>query len=308
MDENNSNIPQDKDVSVQAGTQANRVRIGFVFLSVVPVAILMAIQTLAQIPFLILAAVDVISDANVSGSDLAYMDSIIMVFNDKYAAPMYLIYAVASITVFLIWYYRGFVRKNPRIKLGEIFGIRSVIASICIAFGLYLFINALLTLVSWIAPDVIESYNQMIETAGLTTNSVITIFYAVILGPVAEELCFRGVVFEFLKKSGISPMWIILISSILFGAMHIIPVQVMYATVIGLFLGFLRYKYRSVLLTLATHILFNFTGTYISGIIDSLGLGDGVLMILGGVAAIVLVVAVILVNGDKKAYKRVHNS
>ncbi len=308
MDENNSNIPQDKDVSVQAGTQANRVRIGFVFLSVVPVAILMAIQTLAQIPFLILAAVDVISDANVSGSDLAYMDSIIMVFNDKYAAPMYLIYAVASITVFLIWYYRGFVRKNPRIKLGEIFGIRSVIASICIAFGLYFFINALLTLVSWIAPDVIESYNQMIETEGLTTNSVITIFYAVILGPVAEELCFRGVVFELLKKSGISPMWIILISSILFGAMHIIPVQVMYATVIGLFLGFLRYRYRSVLLTLATHILFNFTGTYISGIIDSLGLGDGVLMILGGVAAIVLVVAVILVNGDKKAYKRVHNS
>jgi hypothetical protein len=90
--------------------------------------------------------------------------------------------------------------------------------------------------------------------------------------------------------------------------MHLIPVQVFYATIVALFLGYLRYKYRSIMITVVTHILFNFFGAYVSGIFENLGLGDGIMLIIGGVALFILVLAIVLVNGDKKAYKPLHNS
>ena len=36
-----------------------RVRVGFIFLSIVPVAVLLAIQSITQVPFLIIAALDI---------------------------------------------------------------------------------------------------------------------------------------------------------------------------------------------------------------------------------------------------------
>ncbi len=308
MDGDNNSMPQDQAENVQTQMQGSRVRIGYVFLAVVPVAVIIAIQSLAQIPFLILATVDVLRDETSGTSDLEYLNQIMNVFNSRYATYMYLIYVVVAIAVFLFWYYKGFVSKKPKVKLKEIFGTRSVVASIGIALSLYFFINAVLTLVSWISPEIIDSYNELMEEAGLMSNSVMTIFYAVILGPIAEELCFRGVVFGILEKSGVRPVWIIGLSAIMFGVMHLIPVQVLYATFIGLFFGFLRYRYRSVILTIVVHILFNLSGTYIGGLVDSFGLGDGAAMIFGGIAAIVLVFAVVMVNGDKKAYKQVRNS
>jgi len=308
MDGDNNSMPQDQAENVQTQMQGSRVRIGYVFLAVVPVAVIIAIQSLAQIPFLILATVDVLKDEPSGTSDLEYLNQIMNVFNSRYATYMYLIYVVVAIAVFLLWYYKGFVSKKTKVKLKEIFGTRSVVASIGIALSLYFFINAVLTLVSWISPEIIDSYNELMEEAGLMSNSVMTIFYAVILGPIAEELCFRGVVFGILEKSGVRPVWIIGLSAIMFGVMHLIPVQVLYATFIGLFFGFLRYRYRSVILTIVVHILFNLSGTYIGGLVDSFGLGDGAAMIFGGIAAIVLVFAVVMVNGDKKAYKQVRNS
>ena len=307
MEENNINNVQEQDVSVKPETPEKRLRIGYVFLSVVPAAVLLMIQTIAQIPFLIIASVEVLSEEGAGGDIFEAVEAILELFMNKYSTYMYLLYVVAGIIVFLIWYYNGFVKKSPRVKLNEIFGTKSIIAAISTAIGLYFFINAVMTLISCLMPSLIDSYNEMIESAGVVSNDFITIVYAIILGPVVEELCFRGVVFGFLEKSGVKPIVIIAVSGIIFGAVHLIPLQVVYAAVVGMFLGFLRYRYRSVLLTITTHILFNLTGTYIGGAVDSLGLGSGANLIFGGLALIALVFTVLLVNGDKKANKPVHN-
>ncbi|MBQ1571097.1 MAG: CPBP family intramembrane metalloprotease, partial [Clostridiales bacterium] len=95
-------------------------------------------------------------------------------------------------------------------------------------------------------------------------------------------------------------------SSLLFGAMHLILIQVLYAAFLGMFLGYLRYKYRSIKITIAAHILFNFTGTYISLLIEEhFAPSDAVMLILGGIAMFVLVAAIVLINTDKKAFKPV---
>ncbi|MBR3247057.1 MAG: CPBP family intramembrane metalloprotease [Clostridiales bacterium] len=300
MADNINGVP-DNTVNVQKEPAKKKVRIGYIFLSVVPVAAVMAIQTLAQVPFLMAATVETMTGENVPADAIGLMDYIMTLFTEKYAAYSYLVYSVIGVAVFAFWYYKGFVKKKPKVRLREVFGVRSVTAGICIAVSLFFAINAALTLVSWLFPKLIESYNEILESAGIISDPVLTIIYGIILGPILEELCFRGVVFGFLEKTGARPWICILISSIFFGAMHLIPVQVAYATVLALFFGFLRYKYRSVLISIVTHILFNLMGTYVSEALDGLELGDGVIMIAGGIALIVLVFAVVFVNRDKKA-------
>ena len=310
MEENVTNVPQNSDVSVKNDPPKSRIRIGYVFLSVVPVAVLMAVQTLAQIPFLILSCVDVIKGTDPDSIDnfTVFLDAIMMTFNEKYTVYMYLVYSVVGLIIFSIWYIKGFVKKNPKVKIGEVFGVKSILAAVFTAVGLYFSVNALMILVELVLPALIEMYNMMIEAAGVATDTIIVVAYTILLGPILEELCFRGVTFAILEKSGVKPRIIILISSLFFGAMHLIPVQVFYATIVALFLGYLRYKYRSIMITVVTHIIFNFFGAYVSGIFENLGLGDGIMLILGGVALFILVIAIVLVNGDKKAYKPLHNS
>jgi membrane protease YdiL (CAAX protease family) len=148
-----------------------------------------------------------------------------------------------------------------------------------------------------------EAYAEIMEASGLVDNVILTVVYGILLGPVIEELCLRGLCYGYLEKSGIKPFLVILISGLLFGIMHMNLVQGIYASVLGFFLGYLRYKYRSIKLTIAVHILFNLMGTYGSVAFDSLQLKEGAELILGGISLFILVFAVVLINGDKKAYR-----
>ena len=148
-----------------------------------------------------------------------------------------------------------------------------------------------------------ESYKRLMEASGLVDNVLITVVYGILLGPVLEELALRGLTFGYLEKSNIKPFLMILISGILFGAMHLNLVQGIYASVLGFFLGYLRYKYRSISITIVTHILFNLMGTYGSEALSLLKLSDGAILILGGISLFILAFAIVLINGDSKAYR-----
>ena len=293
-----------KEVQTAGGEPAKKVRVGYIFLSVIPVAVLIMIQSFCQLPFFFMAGYDLIqSGKDVTSDTVNFMEELITTFTDKYGLYAYLSYSVIALIVFFIWYFKGFVKKGRKVKLGEIFGFKSILASIGVVVGLNLAISAAFTLAFWFFPDAMNAYAKLVEQAGLGNNVMITVVYAIILGPVVEELCLRGVTYGFLEKSGIKPAFIILISGLLFGVMHLNLIQGIYASVLGFFLGFLRYKYRSILLPLVTHILFNLMGTYGDAALESIGMGDGVVLILGGLALFVLVFTVVLVNGDKKAVK-----
>ena len=92
-----------------------RVRVGFIFLSIVPVAVLLAIQSITQVPFLIIAALDITTSGS-STDPMEVSSKLLEVFNEKYAFIAYLLYAVVGLIVFSIWYYKGFVKKNPKVR------------------------------------------------------------------------------------------------------------------------------------------------------------------------------------------------
>jgi uncharacterized protein len=75
----------------------------------------------------------------------------------------------------------------------------------------------------------------------------------VIAAPILEELIFRGVILDgFLKRY--SPTKAILFSSFLFGFIHLNPWQFVGAGIIGIFMGWVYYRTRSVSLTIIIHL------------------------------------------------------
>jgi len=298
------------DIQYTAGTQSavpapqKRIRPGFIFLAIVPVAVLLFIQSMCQVPFMIMTGIDLAKSGEKIGEYDDVVQRLMEVFTEKYAFWSFLLYAVIGLIVFGIWYRKGFVKKSPKVKFSQVFGVKSVIAAIGSAVGLNLVISAAFTLAYMLFPAVIEAYNELMESSGLGNDYLITIVYAIILGPIVEEICLRGLTFGFLEKSGIKPVFVILISGVLFGAMHMNLVQGIYASVLGFLLGFLRYRYRSIMHPILTHILFNIMGTFGSMALEKIGISDGLTIILGGFSLFVLVGVIVLVNGDKKAYKQ----
>ena len=288
--------------NVQAAKPKKKVRVGFIFLSMLPVYAIISIQTVTQVPFLFFAMAEL---EKTSGTAAATdMNTVFDFFNQKYAFWAYLLYSVVGIIAFGLWYYFGFVRRGTKVRIKEIIGYKSILAVISMVIGLQFLITAGFVIATELFPKVIEDYMQLMTDSGLVDNQLIMIVYAILIGPVLEELCIRGVTFGFLEKSNIKPFFIILISGILFGVMHLNLVQGIYASVLGFFLGYMRYKYRSIKITIVMHILFNFMGTYGEMLMDKLNLSNGANLILGGISLFVLLFAVLLVNGDPKAYKQ----
>lgn len=105
----------------------------------------------------------------------------------------------------------------------------------------------------------LESFQDTWSTVG--DESYFFVLISVVLaGPIVEELLFRGIMFHYLEK--IRPGWFaILISGITFGLWHMEPVQVVYAAIMGILLGFIYAKVRDLKVTIAIHILNNFLST-----------------------------------------------
>jgi len=278
-------------------TPKRNIKVGYLFLSLVPIAVNLMIQTIAQLPFLILSMFDAFSETSVFD-----YNTFMNLFYQKYSAYVYYIYGGVGVIVFALWYLQGFVKKNAKVRLKDVFSLKSVLSIIALVVGLFFAINAFMILIGWILPKIMESYSQLMELTGIITNPVVIIVYGLFLGPVLEELCFRGVAYSILEKSGINIFFVILIQSLFFGAMHLILVQVIYAAILGMFLGYLRYKYRSISITIVMHILFNFMGTFVGDAIDKVNPGDGVILILGGISMVVIAFTIVLINSDKKAY------
>jgi membrane protease YdiL (CAAX protease family) len=111
------------------------------------------------------------------------------------------------------------------------------------------------------------------------------LFAAVLLAPLFEEVFFRGYIAGALRSAyGGVAAW--LLSSLLFGLMHVEPSIVVTATFGGLVLGYYYLRYRSLVMVIMLHAMNNITACFLKAI-DL----DGVPMreVLGGGTAYWLV-------------------
>lgn len=95
-------------------------------------------------------------------------------------------------------------------------------------------------------------------------NGVYSFIAIVIAAPIIEELIFRGIILNGLLQR-YSPVKSIILSSILFGIVHLNPWQFVSALIIGMFSGWVYYKTKKLSLSILIHLVNNlvaFVGMY----------------------------------------------
>ena len=98
--------------------------------------------------------------------------------------------------------------------------------------------------------------NLLEDTFSSMESSWWGIFAIVVVGPVLEEMLFRGAITSELLKH-YSPKPAIILSALMFGVFHINPAQILTATLMGLLLAWLFYRTRSLIPGILIHILNN---------------------------------------------------
>jgi membrane protease YdiL (CAAX protease family) len=87
-------------------------------------------------------------------------------------------------------------------------------------------------------------------------NTILVLATVVVLAPMFEEFFFRGVLFKtFLSAFG--PAAAVISTAVLFAIAHFNPVQSIYSFIVGLVLGVIRCKSKSLWSSTAAHIAFN---------------------------------------------------
>ncbi|MGP1569879.1 MAG: lysostaphin resistance A-like protein [Eubacteriales bacterium] len=107
--------------------------------------------------------------------------------------------------------------------------------------------------------DSIQSYDD--SWAGIDSESYFFVFLSVvILGPIIEELLFRGVIFNVIAKN-FGNIAGVLVSGITFGIWHMELVQSIYTALLGVVIAIIYMYTRSILFPILCHCLYNLIGT-----------------------------------------------
>lgn len=165
-----------------------------------------------------------------------------------------MIVGVLAALGFLFLYFRKsgiaktMFRSEQKMTPARFGGIASVFFGGQLLFqGAYMLMESGLNLIGFTA----ESSMEMASSGSQTVSMFL---YAGIIGPIVEELVYRGFVMRQLEKHG--KMLAVVVSSILFGAMHANLPQSIFAFFVGLVLGYVAIEY-SLIWSIVLHILNN---------------------------------------------------
>lgn len=248
-------------------------KVAYFFFSFVPVLAVLAIQFIASYAVLGPAAFTVI----MKGSNISFYNTLMELATDSmFNTVVMVVYALITISSFSIWYYCSYEGNFiPIIPKG--FSFKMFLAIILLVPGTQFLSDYICELINVIRPDWIRQYLDLIDQAGIgSTDSLLMVAYSVILAPVCEELIFRGVTLQSIKRA--LPFWgANIFQAVLFGLFHGNWVQGIYAFSIGLVLGYVYEKGGSIYCSILFHMLFNAWGVFLSKYIQ---IEDGMLFLI----------------------------
>ena len=149
--------------------------------------------------------------------------------------------------------------KHPRIV------ILLVLASLGLLLGIIAPIIELMPMPDWLIEILLDMSDR---------SMFYWIITGVVMAPILEEIIFRGIVLDGLLKN-YSPAKAILISSILFAAVHLNPWQFVTAFIGGLFIGWVYYRTRNLAYAIIIHAANNFFALAPTFFIDDTALITG---------------------------------
>ncbi len=148
------------------------------------------------------------------------------------------------------------VKKSLKYTFRPTSIIIMLLAGFCIQLGT----DGILFILGTLYPTTFASYQHMMETftGSLSPLFIIT---TITIGPVAEELAFRGLILRYLNRVlGNKKRALIIactIQALLFGIYHFNIVQLCYAFIFGMLFGLLSIRFKSIVPSTFLHIIVN---------------------------------------------------
>ena len=165
-----------------------------------------------------------------------------------------------------LWYAKSFpdkiyFREAPfSVILKKTFLSKSVFLLIILGISIQVSTDAILYILSHQFSDFFSSYNVMIESLE-GSKSVLLIFSVCTIGPLSEELIFRGLTLNYAlkafegRKHGCR--YAVIIQAVLFAIYHGNVIQSSYALIFGLMFGAIAVKAESIIPTVFLHAVVN---------------------------------------------------
>lgn len=172
------------------------------------------------------------------------------------------------ILCFTLWYYYGC--GKPKLKnVKGILAPKNILVILLISVGMCYCTNFMMPVASLVIPEsIMTAYEELMEQAGFGVTPL-AIIASVLLAPFSEEFLCRGVIFYYAKKmvadmnNRRKAFWIAnTVQALMFGILHGNLVQGTYAFFMGLALGYLAHRYRSLIPSIIGHMLVNAVSSY----------------------------------------------
>ena len=220
------------------------------------------------------------------------LDTLAYFFMPEIIESDWYIWALTAITIIGIGFpfYYLFMRKIPDSPRGGIVKLKPArfitLFFICIS-AMYI-TNIFSTILTYIIA-MLKGETELVNPAAeaiLNSNIYLSLIYAALVAPVIEELIFRKILLDKLRRFGDIPA--ILMTGIAFGLFHMNLSQFFYAAVLGFIFAYITIKTNTVKYAILLHMMVNFISTAISTFIsDNNAIGAALINIwvFGSIAA-----------------------
>lgn len=265
-------------------------KIGYFFFSFLPFFASIGLQFAVMIPLIGFSMFYICFSALLSGQQLGYNDFLARLTpifsNQNFSMTVSIVFAISGILIFGAWYSCQF-HGSLRFPSDQFNNSKMLLGLVLLVPGLQIASSVITAFSSFFLPGWMEFYEKLMENAGFSSSpSFLLIVYAVLLGPIEEELTYRGVILASAKKA--LPFWAAnLLQALLFAVFHLNPIQGIYAFFIGLFLGYVYQRTGSIWIPSLLHMLYNGFGTF-SGMIEVYSPLPILLFILAAIAGLCL--------------------
>ena len=176
-----------------------------------------------------------------------------------YLLNAFSIYVVGFLAIKLLLRKVETAEQKPKVKLGA----KKMLWYLFITFGLGIFASSftqeIITLVT--APfggEIVDRVSEMM----LESTPILLILFVAIIGPIFEELIFRGYLLKKLRVYGDKTA--IIYCAIAFGLFHTNLAQILFAGVIGAVLAYVVVKTNNIKYSIIIHILINLSSSIVT--------------------------------------------
>lgn len=193
-------------------------------------------------------------------------------------------------------------RRNPLLAKTHHLSLSQIAWMIGLGASLAYVVNFLMAVLHIF--ELFPSYSEQTSKVLMSNRFWITFLCGALIGPIAEEFVFRGLIFQRLKDYFRCPVAIV-VSGLLFGIFHGNMAQFLYASVLGIIFAWFMEYFHTIEAPILLHISANawsFALSYFGQ--DWFQIGNGILMFaVIGAQILVVISSFVYIRSNRKSQK-----